>query len=76
VPTPATQPDQQLALALLANFHMIYFPEIDEGQTEALWDENAEQRCALRLLRGFLLAHGERPAGAPYPTQKEVKNGS
>jgi hypothetical protein len=69
LPTPATQPDQQLALALLANFHMLYFPEIDQGQTEDHWNENAEQRCAMRLLRGFLLAHGERPAGAPYLAQ-------
>ena len=65
VPTPATQPDQQLALALLANFHMHYFPEVAVGQTEDLWDDNAEQRCALRLLRGFLLAHGERPTAVP-----------
>jgi hypothetical protein len=41
VPTLATHPDQQLALVLL-NFHMIYFPAIDEGQTGDYWDENAE----------------------------------
>lgn len=61
IPRPATEPDQQLALALIAAHWITHNDDTDLGQPEA--------RCAIRLLEGLLLRAGE--TADPLPLKLE-----